>query len=157
MRRTCNATLQLRDTSMIYRGLYIVKHLRREDEMRERTSSWIAKLNSTNWPQRLKWLDFFLNPTHIFSLGWGLCGFHGKFMWDTRSSRCPQMTFSCVSFCRNILALWSVPRSKPGIEHTPGGCLWSSDSVWKWPDEWGIPGRPRWCRHSRMTFLSSKV
>lgn len=33
------------------------------------------------------------------------------------------MTFSCVSFCRNILALWSVPLylflSEPGIEHTP--------------------------------------
>lgn len=97
------------------------KHLRREAETRGRMclkeSSWIIARSQTalnKLATASKVTRLFLNPTHIFSLGWGLCGFHGKFMWDTRILQCPQMSFSCVSFCRNILALWSIPLSKPG-------------------------------------------
>lgn len=75
-------------------------------------SSWIIEYGQTalnKLATASKVTRLFLNLMHIFSLGWGLCGFHGKFMWDTRMSRCPQMSFSCVSFYRNILALWSVP------------------------------------------------
>lgn len=100
---------------------YIKKHPRYGDETRGRIclkeSSWIIASSQTELNKLAtasKVTRLFLNPTHIFSLGRGLCGFHGKFMWDTRISWWPQMSFSCVSFCRNILALWSVPLPKPG-------------------------------------------
>lgn len=114
----------------------IKKHLRWEDETRGRTrleeSSWIIAQSQTalnKLATASKVTRLFLNLTHIFSLGWGLCGFHRKFMWDTRISRCPQMCFSCACFCRNSLALWSVPFSKAVIEYTPTGHLRSPGSV----------------------------